>query len=169
MPATPSPHSVSTILQEIWCSKVSDLELKVKKLAKSKEVIEPCQKCEVLTQEVYSLRSNVSKLQDEALNFSKFKKSSVVLDDMLSQPRDGITSYTRRRHNSSSDGITSFLTASARTDSNADLEDSSYDGVTTKTRRWKRDCVERIPSGNSLHTTLPPNMVDPLLMYFTCT
>nr|GEU77427.1 ribonuclease H-like domain-containing protein [Tanacetum cinerariifolium] len=28
----------------------------------------------------------------------------------------------------------------------------------------KRDCVERIPSGNSLHTTLPPNMVDPLLM-----
>ncbi|GJT79045.1 hypothetical protein Tco_1045770 [Tanacetum coccineum] len=28
-----------------------------------------------------------------------------------------------------------FMTASARTDSNADLEDSSYDGVTTKTRR----------------------------------
>ncbi|GJT70078.1 hypothetical protein Tco_1029364 [Tanacetum coccineum] len=28
----------------------------------------------------------------------------------------------------------------------------------------KRDCVERIPSGNSLHTTLPPNMVDPLLI-----
>nr|GEW15084.1 reverse transcriptase domain-containing protein [Tanacetum cinerariifolium] len=32
----------------------------------------------------------------------------------------------------------------------------------------KHDCVERIPSGNSLPTTLPPNMVDPLLMYFTC-
>nr|GEV03773.1 reverse transcriptase domain-containing protein [Tanacetum cinerariifolium] len=28
----------------------------------------------------------------------------------------------------------------------------------------KRDCVERIPSGNSLHTTFPPNMVDPLLI-----
>nr|GEU35954.1 hypothetical protein [Tanacetum cinerariifolium] len=27
----------------------------------------------------------------------------------------------------------------------------------------KHDCVEMIPSGNSLHTTLPPNMVDPLL------
>nr|GEW84064.1 protein kinase-like domain, concanavalin A-like lectin/glucanase domain protein [Tanacetum cinerariifolium] len=27
----------------------------------------------------------------------------------------------------------------------------------------KHDCVERIPSGNNLHTTLPPNMVDPLL------
>ncbi|GJS98245.1 reverse transcriptase domain-containing protein [Tanacetum coccineum] len=33
----------------------------------------------------------------------------------------------------------------------------------------KHDCVERIPSGNSLDTTLPPNMVDPLLIYFTCT
>ncbi|GJV25268.1 protein kinase-like domain, concanavalin A-like lectin/glucanase domain protein [Tanacetum coccineum] len=47
----------------------------------------------------------------------------------IRQPGDGVTSYTRRRHNSSSDGVTSFMTASARTDSNADLEDSSYDGV----------------------------------------
>ncbi|GJU72631.1 reverse transcriptase domain-containing protein [Tanacetum coccineum] len=44
------------------------------------------------------------------------------------EPGDGVTSYTRRRHNSSSDGVTSFMMASARTDSNADLEDSSYDG-----------------------------------------
>nr|GEX54678.1 probable xyloglucan galactosyltransferase GT19 [Tanacetum cinerariifolium] len=29
----------------------------------------------------------------------------------------------------------------------------------------KHDCVERIPSDNSLHTTLPPNMVDPLLRF----
>ncbi|GJX24300.1 hypothetical protein Tco_0228745 [Tanacetum coccineum] len=63
--------------------KVNELEFKVKKLVKSKEVIKPCQKCEVQTQEVNSLKSNVSKLQDEALNFSKFKKSSVVLDNML--------------------------------------------------------------------------------------
>ncbi|GJU86878.1 putative reverse transcriptase domain-containing protein [Tanacetum coccineum] len=42
------------------------------------------------------------------------------------------------------------------------------DALSRKERR-KRDCVERIPSGNSPHTTLPPNMVDPLLMYFTCT
>ncbi|GJZ85726.1 hypothetical protein Tco_0651065 [Tanacetum coccineum] len=49
------------------------------------------------------------------------------------QLRDGVTKYTRRHHNSSSDGVTSFMTASSPTDSNADLEDSSYDGVTTKT------------------------------------
>ncbi|GJW97275.1 hypothetical protein Tco_0179083 [Tanacetum coccineum] len=53
--------------------------------------------------------------------------------NMLREPGDGVTSCTRRRHNLSSDGVTYFKTASARTDSNADLEDSSYDGVTTKT------------------------------------
>ncbi|GJY83554.1 reverse transcriptase domain-containing protein [Tanacetum coccineum] len=59
-----------------------------------------------------------------------------------------------------------FMTVTARTDSNTDLEDISYDGVTTETRRrrvvlenqllsaslliclGKRDCVERIPSGD---------------------
>ncbi|GKD92021.1 hypothetical protein Tco_1371858 [Tanacetum coccineum] len=50
------------------------------------------------------------------------------------EPGDGVTSYTRRRHNSSSDGVTSFMTASARTDSNADLEDSSYDASTMKSQ-----------------------------------
>nr|GEZ93794.1 hypothetical protein [Tanacetum cinerariifolium] len=34
-----------------------------------------------------SQESNVSKLQDEALNFSKFKKSSIVVDDMLSRQK----------------------------------------------------------------------------------
>ncbi|GJZ23082.1 hypothetical protein Tco_0560541 [Tanacetum coccineum] len=71
-----------------------------------------------------------------------------------------------------------FMTASARTDSNADLEDSSYDGVTTKMRRChvlekqllsaslliclgKRDCVKRIPSGITIE--LPEgNKVVPL-------
>ncbi|GJV10850.1 MAK10-like protein [Tanacetum coccineum] len=48
------------------------------------------------------------------------------------KPRDGITSHTRRRHNSSSDGVTYFKTASASTDLNADLEDSFYDGVTVQ-------------------------------------
>ncbi|GJU10965.1 hypothetical protein Tco_1133361 [Tanacetum coccineum] len=52
-----------------------------------KEVVEPCKKCDVQTQEVDSLIRNVSKLQNEALNFSKFKKSSVVLDDMLSRQK----------------------------------------------------------------------------------
>ncbi|GJZ43159.1 hypothetical protein Tco_0590414, partial [Tanacetum coccineum] len=51
----------------------------------SQEVVEPCEKCDVLTQEVDSLKCNVSRLQDEALNFSKFKNSSIVLDDMLSR------------------------------------------------------------------------------------
>ncbi|GKC35026.1 hypothetical protein Tco_1047410 [Tanacetum coccineum] len=65
-------------------NKVYELELEVKKLESNKEVIEPCQKCVELTQEVESLKSNVFKLQDETLNFSKFKKSSTTLDDMLS-------------------------------------------------------------------------------------
>ncbi|GJS96230.1 UBN2 domain-containing protein [Tanacetum coccineum] len=39
------------------------------------------------SQEVDSLKSNVSKLQDEALNFLKFKKSNIVLDDMLSRQK----------------------------------------------------------------------------------
>ncbi|GJR39448.1 hypothetical protein Tco_1215132 [Tanacetum coccineum] len=66
-------------------SKVNELDLEVKKLASNEKVIEPCQKCADLTQEVNSLKSNVSRLQDETLNFLKFKKSCIVLDDMLSR------------------------------------------------------------------------------------
>ncbi|GJT66991.1 hypothetical protein Tco_1018471 [Tanacetum coccineum] len=68
-------------------SKINDLEMEVKKLANDKEVIEPCKKCEVLIKEVDSLECNVSKLQDEALNFLKFKESSIALDDMLSRQK----------------------------------------------------------------------------------
>ncbi|GJZ88536.1 hypothetical protein Tco_0660318 [Tanacetum coccineum] len=50
-------------------SKINDLEIEVKKLANDKEVIEPCKSCDALTKEVDSLKCNVSKLQDEALNF----------------------------------------------------------------------------------------------------
>ncbi|GJW31069.1 hypothetical protein Tco_0047944 [Tanacetum coccineum] len=64
-------------------SKINDLEIEVKKLV-NKEVVKPCQKCVELTQEVDSLTCDVSKLQDEALNFLKFKSSSIALDDMLS-------------------------------------------------------------------------------------
>ncbi|GJR85856.1 retrovirus-related pol polyprotein from transposon TNT 1-94 [Tanacetum coccineum] len=39
------------------------------------------------SQEVDYLKFNVSKLQDEALNFSKFKESSIALDDMLSRQK----------------------------------------------------------------------------------
>ncbi|GKC28090.1 retrotransposon protein [Tanacetum coccineum] len=68
-------------------SKINDLEIKVKKLANDKEVTEPCKKCKVLTKEVDSLKCNVSKLQDKALNFSKFKESSIALDDVLSRQK----------------------------------------------------------------------------------
>ncbi|GJX47126.1 putative reverse transcriptase domain-containing protein [Tanacetum coccineum] len=68
-------------------SKVNELELEVKKLGNNKKVIEPCKKCIELTQEVYSLKRYVSKLQNESLEFSKFKKSSIDLDDMLSHQK----------------------------------------------------------------------------------
>ncbi|GJT89642.1 zf-CCHC domain-containing protein [Tanacetum coccineum] len=68
-------------------SKINDFEIEVKKLANDKEVVEPCQKCVELTQEVDSSTSNVSKPQDEALNFSKFKSSVIALDDMLSHQK----------------------------------------------------------------------------------
>ncbi|GJW33395.1 hypothetical protein Tco_0053427 [Tanacetum coccineum] len=60
-------------------SEINDLKIEVKKLV-NKEVVEPCLKCVELTQEVDSLTSNGSKLQDEALNFSKFKSSSIALE-----------------------------------------------------------------------------------------
>ncbi|GJR05720.1 hypothetical protein Tco_0528704 [Tanacetum coccineum] len=68
-------------------SKINDLELEVKKLANNKEVVEPCKKYDVLTKEVDSLKCNVYRLQDETLNFSKFKRSSIVLEDMLSRQK----------------------------------------------------------------------------------
>ncbi|GJT09966.1 integrase, catalytic region, zinc finger, CCHC-type containing protein [Tanacetum coccineum] len=70
-----------------FLSKINDLEFEVKKLVNDKEVIKPCQKCVELTQEVNSLNSNVSELQNEALSFSKFKESSIALDDMLSRQK----------------------------------------------------------------------------------
>ncbi|GKB57351.1 hypothetical protein Tco_0913537, partial [Tanacetum coccineum] len=68
-------------------SKINDLEIEVEKLVNNKEVIEPYQKCVELTQKVDSLKCNVSKLQNEALNFSKFKESSIALDDMISRQK----------------------------------------------------------------------------------
>ncbi|GKA98081.1 zf-CCHC domain-containing protein [Tanacetum coccineum] len=68
-------------------SKINDLEIEIKKLANDKEVVEPCKKCELLIKEVDSLKCNTSRLQDEALIFSKLKKSSVVLENMLSRQK----------------------------------------------------------------------------------
>ncbi|GJX72486.1 protein CHUP1, chloroplastic [Tanacetum coccineum] len=68
-------------------NKINDLQMEVKKLANEKEVVEPCKTCDVLTKEVDSLKCNVSKLQDEALNFLKFKESSIAFNDMLSRQK----------------------------------------------------------------------------------
>ncbi|GKA39608.1 hypothetical protein Tco_0732159 [Tanacetum coccineum] len=84
------------------------------------------------------------------------------------QPGDGITNYTRRHHNSSSDGVTYFTTASARTDSNAYLEDSFHDGVLENQLLsaslliclGKRDCVERIPLENVNPSSFPQEPPD---------
>nr|GEU81017.1 hypothetical protein [Tanacetum cinerariifolium] len=50
-------------------SKINDHQIEVKKLANDKEVVEHRKTCDVLTKEVDYLKCNVSKLQDEALNF----------------------------------------------------------------------------------------------------
>ncbi|GJR43143.1 retrotransposon protein [Tanacetum coccineum] len=68
-------------------SKINDLQIEVKKLANDKEVVEPCKTCVVLTKEVDSLKFNDSKLQDKVLNVSKFKESSIALDDILSRQK----------------------------------------------------------------------------------
>ncbi|GJT82771.1 retrovirus-related pol polyprotein from transposon TNT 1-94 [Tanacetum coccineum] len=68
-------------------SKINDLQIEVRKLANDKEVVEPCKTCDVYTKEADSLKCNVSKLQDEALNFLKFKESNIALDDMLSRQK----------------------------------------------------------------------------------
>ncbi|GJU53842.1 hypothetical protein Tco_1227556 [Tanacetum coccineum] len=83
-------------------SKINDLELEVKKLVNDKDVVEPCKKCDVLTQEVDSLKCNVTKLQNESLNFSKFKKSNIFLNDMLSrqklsQDKEGLVFSTNEK------------------------------------------------------------------------
>ncbi|GKA97357.1 hypothetical protein Tco_0825251 [Tanacetum coccineum] len=93
--------------------KINELELEVKKLVSNEEVIKPCQKCVELTQDVDSLNSNVSKLQDETLNFSKFKKSSIVLDDMSS--RQKLSQYKEGLGSSKNDKTTSFLKLSLQT------------------------------------------------------
>ncbi|GKE31516.1 hypothetical protein Tco_1450838 [Tanacetum coccineum] len=72
-----------------------------------------------------------SNIQEQGY-IEKFVSNNESYDE-LTEPRDGVTSYTQRRHNPSSDGVTYFKTMSAHIDSNADLEDSSYDGVMTKT------------------------------------
>ncbi|GJV17822.1 protein CHUP1, chloroplastic [Tanacetum coccineum] len=100
-------------------SKINDLEIEVKKLENDKEVVEPCKTCDVLTKEVDSLKYNVSKLQDEALNFSKFKSSSIALDDMLShqklsQDKEGLGFSKNDKTSSANSGCTKHMTGNRR-------------------------------------------------------
>ncbi|GJW44284.1 MAIN-like 2-like protein isoform X1 [Tanacetum coccineum] len=74
---------------------------------------------------------------NESIGFDKSK----VLNHSFLEPEDGVTSHTRRRHNSSSDGVTYFKLASARTDLNADLEDSASRNQDNKNRESSRRSV----------------------------
>ncbi|GJZ73127.1 hypothetical protein Tco_0637273 [Tanacetum coccineum] len=70
-------------------NKANGLEIKIEatKVIITKEVVEPCLSCEKLTHVVDSLKDDLSKLQDEALGFSKFKKSSDTIDHMFCQQK----------------------------------------------------------------------------------
>jgi hypothetical protein len=50
-------------------------------------VVEPCKRCEKLTLEVDSLNDKVSKLQKESLSFSKYKKSTNDLEEIISRQK----------------------------------------------------------------------------------
>ncbi|GJY01525.1 homeobox-leucine zipper protein ATHB-15 [Tanacetum coccineum] len=80
-----------------------------------------------------NLLDRVSQLYYPFSLLERLKADNTVLNRSFSEPGDGVTYHTRRRHTPSSDGVTILMTTSARTDSNADLEDSFYDGVTAKT------------------------------------
>ncbi|GKA60234.1 hypothetical protein Tco_0759641 [Tanacetum coccineum] len=83
----PSRKKVVKAQRKEELATIAGYKATLQKLANDKEVLEPCKTCDVLTKEVDSLKCNVSKLQDEALNFSKFKDSSITLDDMLSRQK----------------------------------------------------------------------------------
>ncbi|GJY05721.1 hypothetical protein Tco_0371661 [Tanacetum coccineum] len=58
-------------------SNINDLANEVKKFV-NKEVVKPCQKYVELTQEVDSITSNISKLQNKALNFSNSNQVALL-------------------------------------------------------------------------------------------
>ncbi|GKC71214.1 hypothetical protein Tco_1117097, partial [Tanacetum coccineum] len=68
-------------------AKELELEFDETKGIKTKEVVEPCLSCEKLTHVVDSLKNDLSKLQDEALGFSKFKKNSDTINHMFCQQK----------------------------------------------------------------------------------
>lgn len=67
--------------------RVCELESKVKTLEHCKGMIEPCKSCEALTLEVNSLNGKVLELQKESLSFSKYKKSTNDLEEIISRQK----------------------------------------------------------------------------------
>ena len=59
----------------------------MKTLEHCKGMIEPCKNCEVLTLEVNSLNGKVLELQKGSLSFSKYKKSTNDLDELISRQK----------------------------------------------------------------------------------
>ncbi|GJZ15064.1 hypothetical protein Tco_0550741 [Tanacetum coccineum] len=95
MPATPSPHTVCINLQEICCRYLA---------------------FEVNTRYFGSFGEETDKIMNQHQDFSRFE---------VLEPGDGVTIYTRRRHTSSSDGVTTSLDGISPHRLNSDLEDST--------------------------------------------
>ncbi|GJZ26859.1 hypothetical protein Tco_0571112 [Tanacetum coccineum] len=68
------------------------------------------------TRDLVSFGEETDKITNQHQDSSRFK---------VSEPGDGVTIYTRRRHTSSSDGITTSLDGVSPHRLNSDLEDST--------------------------------------------
>ncbi|GKA17868.1 hypothetical protein Tco_0697705 [Tanacetum coccineum] len=68
------------------------------------------------TRDLGSFGEETDKITNQHQDSSRFK---------VSEPGDGVTIYTRRRHTSSSDGVTTFLDGVSPHRLNSDLEDST--------------------------------------------
>lgn len=67
--------------------RVCELESKMKILKRCKDMVEPCKSCEALTLEVNSLNGKVLELQKESLSFSKYRKSTSDLEEIISRQK----------------------------------------------------------------------------------
>ncbi|GJZ72084.1 hypothetical protein Tco_0635935 [Tanacetum coccineum] len=98
---------------------------------------------------VDSLEGNVSKLQEEELSFSKFKKSSSILNDMLchqklSQDKEGLGFSKAKKTTSES---RSKPNMSVKESQNGDLSDLEYVGGSSIARRICLAETDRRDSG----------------------
>ncbi|GJT85425.1 retrovirus-related pol polyprotein from transposon TNT 1-94 [Tanacetum coccineum] len=105
-------------------------------------------KNEVLKREACELKAKVEQLE-------RNKEISLILETAAQAIHDAVTTHQvmASQH---------FMTVSARTDSNADLEDSTYDGITTKTRCRRVETMKVEESLNVKIDESPPLMSPPL-------